>query len=61
LRLLLCAVPARRFHPTCKENEMTEIEMKDDVEIEEFTEELSDEALDRDEGKICVVCMMSRN
>jgi len=29
---------------------MSEMEMKDDVETEEFTDELSDEALDRQEG-----------
>ena len=29
---------------------MSELEMKDDVETEEFTDELSDEALDRDIG-----------
>jgi hypothetical protein len=39
---------------------MTEIEMKDDVEIEDFIDELSDEALDRDEGKICMLSMPSR-
>jgi hypothetical protein len=30
---------------------MTEMEMKDDVETEEFTDELSDEALDREQGE----------
>jgi hypothetical protein len=37
---------------------MSEIEMKDDVEIEEFTEELSDEALDREQGRnrMCMMC-----
>ena len=29
---------------------MSEMEMKDDIETEEFTAELSDEALDRNEG-----------
>jgi len=29
---------------------MSELEMKTDVEAEEFTDELSDEALDRAEG-----------
>ena len=29
---------------------MTELEMKNDVETEEFTDELSDEALDREQG-----------
>jgi len=33
---------------------MSEMEIKEDVETEEFTDELSDEALDREqEGKIC--------
>ncbi len=32
---------------------MTELETKDEVEIEEFTDELSDEALDREEAKAC--------
>lgn len=36
---------------------MSEMEMKDDVETEEFTEELSDEVLDRDEGQFtCFNC-----
>ena len=29
---------------------MSEMEVKDDVETEEFTDELSDEALDREQG-----------
>ncbi len=29
---------------------MSEMEKKDDVETEEFTDELSDEALDREQG-----------
>ena len=29
---------------------MSEMEMNDDVETEEFTDELSDEALDREQG-----------
>jgi hypothetical protein len=33
---------------------MTELEMTaDDAETEDFTDELSDEALDREEGKAC--------
>ena len=32
---------------------MTELEMKTEVEVEEFTDELSDEALDRAEGAFC--------
>ena len=36
---------------------MTELETKDEVEIEEFTDELSDEALDREGGgKHLVLC-----
>ena len=36
---------------------MTELEMTADVEAEDFTDELSDEALDREEGRACcVVC-----
>ena len=30
---------------------MTELEMKTEAEVEDFTDELSDEALDRAEGK----------
>ena len=32
---------------------MSEMEMKTEVEAEEFTDELSDEALDRAEGGAC--------
>jgi hypothetical protein len=35
----------------CEENEMSEMETKDDVKTEAFTDELSDEALDREEGR----------
>jgi hypothetical protein len=45
----LCGT-ARELSFTCMEDEMTELEMKDDVETEEFTDELSDEALDREQG-----------
>jgi len=31
---------------------MSEMEMKTDVEVEDFTDELSDEALDRAEGAV---------
>jgi hypothetical protein len=37
---------------TCKEDDMSEMEMKDDVETEEFIDELSDEALDRELGEV---------
>ncbi len=32
---------------------MSEMEMKIDMEVEDFTDELSDEALDRAEGATC--------
>ena len=32
---------------------MSEMEMKIDMEVEDFTDELSDEALDRAEGAYC--------
>jgi hypothetical protein len=35
---------------------MTELDMTADVETEDFTDELSDEALDREEGKLCTWC-----
>jgi hypothetical protein len=34
---------------------MSEMEMHDDVETKEFTDELSDEALDRTQTKICML------
>jgi len=37
------------------EDDMSEMEMNDDVETEEFTDELSDEALDRD-GESVYAC-----
>jgi hypothetical protein len=36
-----------------QENDMTELEMKTEAEVEDFTDELSDEALDRAEGGAC--------
>ena len=40
---------------------MSETEMKNDVEFEEFTDELSDEALDREEDRAtCCCCSSSR-
>jgi hypothetical protein len=33
-----------------QENDMTELVMKTEAEVEDFTDELSDEALDRAEG-----------
>ena len=38
-----------QLHPA-QEDTMSEMEMKTDVEVEDFTDELSDEALDRAEG-----------
>ena len=37
---------------------MSELEMKTEAEVEDFTDELSDEALDRAEGVLfgCVMC-----
>jgi hypothetical protein len=36
-----------------QENDMTELEMTTEAEVEDFTDELSDEALDRAEGACC--------
>ena len=33
---------------------MSELEMKTEVEVEDITDELSDEALDREGGRLCV-------
>ncbi len=38
---------------------MAEMEMTNDVETEEFTDELSDEALDREGTKFCCVASKS--
>jgi hypothetical protein len=38
-----------QLHPA-QEDTMSEMEMKTDVEVEDFTDDLSDEALDRAEG-----------
>ena len=35
---------------------MTELKMKTEAEVEDFTDELSDEALDRAEGALSHVC-----
>jgi hypothetical protein len=35
---------------SAQENDMTELEMTTEAEVEDFTDELSDEALDRAEG-----------
>jgi hypothetical protein len=40
---------------------MSEMEMKTEAEVEDFTDELSDEALDRAEGfEASVVCLPCR-
>ena len=39
---------------------MTELEMKTEAEVEDFTDELSDEALDRAEGALTVFCCCAR-
>ena len=39
---------------TVQEDTMSEMEMKTDVEVEDFTDELSDEALDREGARACV-------
>jgi hypothetical protein len=41
---------------TVQEDTMSEMEMKTDVEVEDFTDELSDEALDRAEGAFLSGC-----
>jgi hypothetical protein len=38
---------------TVQEDTMSEMEMKTDVEVEDFTDELSDEALDREGADYC--------
>ena len=39
---------------------MSELEMKTEAEVEDFTDELSDEALDRAEGYFCAVPVADR-
>ena len=39
---------------------MTELEMKTEAEVEDFTDELSDEALDRAEGGAFCGCSTSQ-
>ena len=42
---------------------MSEIEMTNDVEIEEFTDEMFDEALDQEQGgsRACFPCVFCRS
>ena len=35
---------------------MTELEMTTEAEVEDFTDDLSDEALDRAEGALSAIC-----
>ncbi len=42
-----------QLHPA-QEDDMTELEMTTEAEVEDFTDELSDEALDRAEGALTV-------
>ena len=44
-----------KLHPA-QEDEMTELVMTTEAEVEDFTDELSDEALDRAEGALCSSC-----
>jgi hypothetical protein len=44
-----------QLHPA-QEDTMSEMEMKTDVEVEDFTDDLSDEALDRAEGGYVCSC-----
>jgi hypothetical protein len=44
---------------TVQEDTMSEMEMKTDVEVEDFTDELSDEALDREGAVNCMACCAS--
>jgi hypothetical protein len=39
-----------------QENDMTELVMTTEAEVEDFTDELSDEALDRAEGGLLTGC-----
>ena len=39
---------------------MSEMETKTEAEVEDFTDELSDEALDRAEGALTVFCCCAR-
>jgi hypothetical protein len=51
-RMTVCrrGVAFLQLHPA-QEDTMSEMEMKTDVEVEDFTDELSDEALDRATGE----------
>jgi hypothetical protein len=44
-----------------QENDMTELEMTTEAEVEDFTDDLSDEALDRARGAMCtaVTCHLT--
>jgi hypothetical protein len=44
-----------------QENDMTELVMTTEAEVEDFTDELSDEALDRAEGELCNLASATRH
>ena len=44
-----------KLHPA-QEDDMSEIVMTTEAEVEDFTDELSDEALDRAEGALSAQC-----
>lgn len=52
----------RLFARPQKESQMTEAMIEEtETEVEEFTDTLSDEALDREENKLCMMSVCSRN
>jgi hypothetical protein len=46
---------------TVQEDTMSEIVMTTEAEVEDFTDELSDEALDRAEGELCNLASATRH
>ena len=46
-----------KLHPA-QEDDMSEIVMKTEAEVEDFTDELSDEALDRAEGAVWLLSLI---
>ena len=38
---------------------MSELEVKTEAEVEDFTDELSDESLDREAPRLCTACGVS--
>ena len=49
-----------QLHPA-QEDTMSEIVMTTEAEVEDFTDELSDEALDRAEGELCNLASATRH